>query len=296
MDIAEAMRAGRIRSASQEPLRLSATDKSKMPPEPAQTIRRTFTPVGECIYCGSKDQLTNEHIIPYSLNGIAVLPLASCQKHATATSKFELSFARGPAWPMRAAFGFQSYGKKYPQSFPLIMHKNGKKQSIEVPLAEFPIILQMPMFAALPAFLLGQRGVPISSAGTVAVSLRPGKSPTDLLQEIGHRYGGEGIEVPRVSHKAFARLLAKSAYALAVAECGLANIRSKYVVPAILDEADDLGTWIGSSPPLAAEQAGHTTQVQTRTGPTGESIIAVLMKFFANLPTPAYVVIVASKV
>lgn len=266
-------------------------------PELIQTIHHTFAPVGECIYCGKKEQLTDEHIIAYSLNGTAVLPLASCPKHATITSRLERTFARGPAWPMRAAFGFKSYRKKkYPTSFPLIMHIDGEPQNIDVPLAEFPIILQLPLFAAMPAFLNGQRCVPIKSEETVLVSLRENKSPTELLQEIGGRYQAERIEVPRIDYKSFARLIAKSAYALAVATYGIASIGVKYVVPGILGETDDLGTWVGSSRPLAGEQVQHSTQVQTYTDANGENVIVVLMKLFATLSIPGYLVIVASKV
>jgi len=272
------------------------TPMNETSPERTVPIHRRFPPVGQCIYCGDRDQLSGEHIIAYSLNGTATLPRASCPKCATITSRFELTFARGPAHAMRAAFGFKSRKGEYPASFPLLMVIRGVRQEIHVPLAEFPLILQLPLFEPLPAFLRGQRGVPITSKETVLVSLRENTSPTVLLQEIGRRYRAEGIEVPRVDHKSFARLIAKSAYALAVAEFGITNIREKFVVPAILGEADDLGTWVGSSRPLAGEQAEHITQIKTFTTPAGESVIVVLMKLFAALPAPGYVIVAASKV
>jgi hypothetical protein len=260
--------------------------------------RRVFAPVGECIYCGSKDDLTKEHIIAYGLNGNAILPKSSCKKCAKITgTDIEQKFMRGQARAVRAALGFQTGRKKeVPSTFPVVLHKCGKRQRVEVPLSDFPPILLLPVFPA-PGFMRGQHGVGITSQETVAISLRENTSPTEVLQEIGRRYGADGIAIDRVDHQAFARLIAKSAYALAVAEYGLANIKEKYVVPAILGKADDLGTWVGSSPqPLAPEQGEHITQVQTWKNPTtGQEIICVLIKLFAYFPAPGYLVIPASR-
>jgi hypothetical protein len=270
-----------------------------MPPELIPTLRQVFAPVGKCIYCGSREKLQDEHMIAYSLNGTAILPKASCEKCAVITSQIERSFTRGSAWAMRAALGFQSRGKKkkkgYPTSFPVRMLIGGKRQSVEVPLTEFPLTVQLPIFASLPGYLSGQYDVPIKLKETVLISLRENARPTELLQEIGRRYHADEVEVDGVEYRAFARLIAKSAYALAVAEHGISNIKEKYVVPAILGRADDLGTWLGSSAPLQAEQVQHITQVQTFSKPSGESMIVVYVKPFAFLPSPGYVVVVASK-
>ena len=37
-----------------------------------------YPPVGRCIYCGATDELTDEHIIPFSLGGVLILDKASC--------------------------------------------------------------------------------------------------------------------------------------------------------------------------------------------------------------------------
>lgn len=184
-----------------------------------------------------------------------------------------------------------------PKNFPIVLHKNGMRQQIEIPLSQFPVILQLPLFPQ-PGFLTGKHGIPVKSTGTVAVSLKENASPTQVLQEIGRKYGAEGIEVPAIDPKAFARLIAKSAYASAVAYHGLSNIKDKYVVPAILNNADDdLGTWVGSSPqPLTSEAGEHITQVKTfKNSTTGQEIICVLMKLFAYFPAPGYWVIPASR-
>ena len=58
---------------------------------------RRYPPVGRCIYCGSDGDakgLSDEHMVPFSLGGDAVLPKASCAACATETSKIELYVAR----------------------------------------------------------------------------------------------------------------------------------------------------------------------------------------------------------
>jgi hypothetical protein len=55
-------------------------------------VRNVFPPVGRCIYCGSDggpDGLREEHIIPYSLGGNAVLEEASCSRCEAITSYLE---------------------------------------------------------------------------------------------------------------------------------------------------------------------------------------------------------------
>ena len=45
--------------------------------------------VGRCIYCGSRENLSTEHIVPRSLGGDHVLLEASCPSCRDATSRFE---------------------------------------------------------------------------------------------------------------------------------------------------------------------------------------------------------------
>ena len=55
-----------------------------------------FPRVGKCIYCGSTDKLTDEHVLPLGLSGTAVLPDASCTERAKITGKVEQDVLRGP--------------------------------------------------------------------------------------------------------------------------------------------------------------------------------------------------------
>ncbi|SRR5271163_282192 len=53
---------------------------------------KKFPATGECIYCGalgSEVELTDEHIVPYSLGGNVELLQASCKKCARVTGGLE---------------------------------------------------------------------------------------------------------------------------------------------------------------------------------------------------------------
>jgi hypothetical protein len=66
--------------------------------------RHKFTSPGECIYCGARGdevELTDEHIIPFSLGGNAEILKASCKSCATITSELELHLGRQVLWDHR---------------------------------------------------------------------------------------------------------------------------------------------------------------------------------------------------
>ncbi|MFQ5853427.1 MAG: hypothetical protein ACE5JU_22945 [Candidatus Binatia bacterium] len=60
-----------------------------------------YPPVGRCIYCPATDDLRREHIIPFGLDGTAVLPAASCSTCARITGAFEAQVLRGPMRAVR---------------------------------------------------------------------------------------------------------------------------------------------------------------------------------------------------
>jgi HNH endonuclease len=74
-------------------------------PQFVRSPTHRYPEVGVCIYCGSTNQLEDEHIVPFGLGGNAILPAASCRTCAVVTSRFELSVLRGPMRPIRVALG-----------------------------------------------------------------------------------------------------------------------------------------------------------------------------------------------
>lgn len=59
---------------------------------------------GMCIYCGAKDNLSDEHIIPFALGGNLILQKSSCPDCAKITSDFELTCLRTMYGPLRLLY------------------------------------------------------------------------------------------------------------------------------------------------------------------------------------------------
>src|SRR6266496_5270409 len=235
--------------------------------------RLQYSPVDRCIYCfrdahTAGHPLTKEHIIALGLNGNQVLPKSSCRNCNKITSKIEKTFLRGPAWPLRTKLAFKTRREsERPDSFELFVTRDGKRESIRVSLDEYPVILPMPVFAEMPPVVAGLTGsngwfprqIVMTGPGTVPAS--------ELLLQIKQKYNADHVELPPLDVGNFARMIVKSAYALAVAHLGLENVRGKDVAQAILDPCQDIGRFIGSgfNSVIEPEQAQHITQVKTFT-------------------------------
>jgi hypothetical protein len=100
-----------------------------------------FPGYGRCIYCGSTGPLKDEHIIPFSLGGKAVIEAASCGDCEKVTSYLDGYLARQifheyrahagmksrrpkgahPNWPPRSSSltALTKYGHSLPKSTPI---------------------------------------------------------------------------------------------------------------------------------------------------------------------------------
>ena len=86
--------------------------------------------IGECIYCGSTENLTDEHIVPHGLSGKWQLLEGSCQDCAKITSRFEESVLRKQLILPRTALSLPTYHpKKRPKNFSFDKRISLHKQS-----------------------------------------------------------------------------------------------------------------------------------------------------------------------
>jgi len=108
----------------------------------------SYPPVGQCIYCGSKENLEKEHIIPYALGGTTILPLSTCRNCAKITGHFEQEVLRGPMWPVRKLLQIKSRSKhaNVPKTMRLSIWKDEEEKQIGVPLEEYPVVLHFIVF------------------------------------------------------------------------------------------------------------------------------------------------------
>src|SRR5689334_18494616 len=76
-----------------------------MPANSPASVTR-YQPVGRCIYCGTGDDLTDEHVIAFGLKGHLLLPKASCRKCARITGWVEQQCLRHMLGPFRRRLNF----------------------------------------------------------------------------------------------------------------------------------------------------------------------------------------------
>lgn len=251
--------------------------------------QRTYSPFDSCIYCGSTDQLSDEHIIPFGLGGTLVLPKSSCAQCATVTSKFEMAVLRREFQSLRVLEALQSRSKleKAPKAFPLTIKKRGKEKEILLHVKNHPIFIHFPRFNP-PGMLTGRPqgpGVQINALDSVAF----GMDPVKVLR----RLGAEAfIHHQRSDPNSFARMLAKIALGYAAAEDTLVLIEEPSPLrKVILGEETEIGNWVGN---FLEPNIGRTKELHhliLREDKLSGYLIAEV-QLFSNSETPNYLVVV----
>lgn len=249
---------------------------------------KVYAPVGECIYCGITEKLEKEHILPFALSGTAILPKASCRKCASITGAVEQELLRGSFWPVRIFRNLNSRTKHKdaPAAFPMTFIRNGIEEVHQLKIAELPILLHFPLLAPPGYFssCIPTAGVQLSGLATV----RFGKDP---IQAVSLR-SATGFQVSE-NHKpvAFARMIAKIAYAFAYAEGVISDIEGEvFVLPSILGEKDEIGHWVGTltTPPKSQADTLHRIEVHYD---HQRGLLCAEVQLFSDSQTPSYGVI-----
>lgn len=206
--------------------------------------RRRYPPYGRCIYCDAPEGLTTEHIVPFGLGGNLELPQASCGRCAAETSKVERAILRGELRPVRVFRALQSRRKHKdaPSSYRLSVIRRGVEETVELPLEQYPILVQFPDFAP-PRLAIGGASKPgIDVAGIVTVSF--GADPASVLR----RLGASSIKLYASTQPAqFARLIAKIAYSMAAATDALPLLKGPSPIrEVILGSNTHIGDYVGT--------------------------------------------------
>lgn len=200
-------------------------------------------PINQCVYCGSKHNLTDEHIVPFALGGRYILSKSSCENCSTIISKIERKVLRGFMLEARTVGNFPTRNKKTrAKSLPLEVNKDDAFSSIELLPENHPGILTLPMLA-LPGFWTG-----ISESENLTIvgseTIRFGKD----INEIGKSLNAKEIRVAQeLDVWAFARMISKIAYCYAIASVGVLPIKKIPVIPFILNQKNNGSMWMGSN-------------------------------------------------
>lgn len=259
----------------------------------AETKIRKF--VGKCIYCGSIENLHDEHVIPESLNGVRLLEKGSCGDCGRITSRFEGSYARDSMLPVRTAWNMKSKRSKNkrPTEFPMRFIKNGREKIINVPVDDHYSIVPMVEIGPPGKYpnLLHAQGLQHGQYQIRPFNIRP----DEHIEYLKQKYDADSISVDfELDVKGFLRMIAKIAYCTAVWRYGLSNISKAYVVPTILGNSDDILQWVGGDgEQWIYEESKHMDTdhvVITWQSPDGD--IHAGVKLFKKSLTPEYLVIV----
>lgn len=221
-----------------------AIDPSVSPPR--------YGPVGECIYCGVNIYSTkpgirtrplgDEHIIAEGLGGKLELPEASCQKCEDTTGRL----VEGDVL-LRTLKGLRLHLKirgksrsSRPDTLPLEATIDGKQQKIDMPVEDYPVIFNMPVYG-VPGVFTGGEGGNQTTAGFQFVVLQYDE------RKLRKDYGITAASTPYWDTHMLFRMLGKIAHAFAAAELGKGKFTPD-LVEMILTGKPDQFNHIGGDP------------------------------------------------
>jgi len=250
---------------------------------------KQYPSFGECIFCGvlaSDVKLTDEHIVPFSLGGNAVILKASCKRCAAETGKLEHQLGRKVYWDFRAHVNAPTRRKKErPTCLPFTFSiAGGEPQTKTVPIGEHPYFTAMPVWG-LPGLFEGR---------PVDAPFREYKAHVFYwippnIKEILELDDGVPAEIPfpefRIDHHRFARAIAKIAYCQAVAQLGLDRCRRSVLRDVVLGKNPNVPYYVGCKleepPPPAHRDVLHAIQIATQWA-HGRLFLMVTVRLFAN--------------
>jgi hypothetical protein len=226
--------------------------------------------------------------VPYGLNGPWTLLKASCEACAKITHRFERDTMRS-LWPdIRNALAMQSRRRdKRSLTLPLVVERDGVRETLQVGRAEFPIYLPTPLFPP-PAVLW--RRTPIKGVFTNFDTIHIA-GPT--FEEASQRYPGASFVGAHTnfSPEDFARTLAKIGFCAGVHALGLGAFTQTPIRAIILGSDPCISQWVGSwhDEPVNKTDGGlHALKVQLS---MPDSVIHVIIRLFAQFGAPEHHVV-----
>ena len=216
-----------------------------------QTRTHQYPSLGKCIFClGSppESELTDEHIIPFALNGNLVFVDGTCKKCAEYGNKtFEQPALNADLYLPRVLLQLRRRNKKTQKTLPTValgddtLGCGGPK--VQLDINTFPKQLALVVFD--PAGLISnvERSSDLSSLGVCFFNLWF-HDPTPIP-------GGVTVE-SKATNGPFATALAKSAYCFAVAELGLDAFDGDDIRDLLTGKRQDVYNFVGA--PAAKEK------------------------------------------
>jgi HNH endonuclease len=168
---------------------------------------KVFPGYGRCIYCGAIRGLKDEHIVPLSLGGTAVIEKASCGDCEKITSYLDGYLARDIFNEYRSHIGIRSRRpKQRPKSlFASFLKPDGSEVVEEFSPKDQPYVLLMPIWN-VPGIALGK-------PPTADFDVTQGHLYLFASEGVQKRIAAEGMKLgvwPYINYPTFARRLPAS--------------------------------------------------------------------------------------
>ena len=260
-------------------------------PSPGQTTTFRFPPINKCIYCGATGRgLTDEHIIPYALAGVLVLPAASCVACQKIIHKYETTCCRNIMGDFRIRYGFPTRRKSERPRHIDIVNRRGEK--IRVSRSEFPAPLFMYRFGE--ANIL--QGLPPDSERFEWIPHISADSKE--LDAFIKKYDWEPAHVIKLQPVPFARMLAKIGYSYAIAILVL-DAFTPLALDAILCRTEKVAYIVGGQTEVspAVRDGKHLLGISyignaQKPSPGARALVCTHIRLMSAAQTPTYCVVV----
>lgn len=242
--------------------------------------RTKYPTFGVCIYCGrSAVELSDEHILPYSLFGVHVIEKASCRECAKVTGKFEQDVSRGLWRDFRTSYGAPTRRK----SDRRIDHFPGGASLKDYPApGVFYLMSRAAALSGLPEdidFSEMWRLVTISDhESNVAYEKRFGRPIESSFKHVPYSYG---------------RMLAKIGYGQVLTGFGIDEFEP-ICVPYILGEKKNISYIVGGSADMRPPEPVAYRMSTCAFGGAEKLLLVADIRLWAHLGAPNYHVVVGA--
>lgn len=253
---------------------------------------KIYASPGYCIYCGATEGLTDEHIVPLSLNGSEVIDDASCEACRVETCRVEDAVTRLMLAGIRAQRSIKTRRGKARRDLRLRLEveQDGAVGHVHLAPQDAPLTLVLPQLVALPAILDGREA---RSDGQLDGKVWVASTIQSWIERSGYQAATmwQPLNTPM-----FMRMLAKMAHCYVAARMG-PDTFEPFLVPFIMGkEADFPDLYIGGNgePPTAGRHKGAFVLALRHVEREGRVLAVVRIHLFPDLGSPQYLVVVGA--
>jgi hypothetical protein len=238
--------------------------------------------IGQCIYCGSIEELTDEHPIPKGIWGQHILKSGSCKDCSTATSKVELKVLRNGLGRVREFLGAPTrHSRKRGRWTGRVEIQNEVGQRLNVPMHILPQFVLLPVFDYLPRKLLGEGKKEKHRKFGIRVC-----TLTDRQDPVASSFWGPSVNIDSVT---WARFLAKVAYGEYIRVYDR-QFRSDGLSKFIVRGTGDATNYVGGRESKSAIDFIYNVTFCALDRPQGGCALVSYLRLFSFLETPSYLV------